>query len=172
MTHILTVGLLTVVIAATTTVAATPSFTITTKRDNDRVEVKIDQNKAILSIRSPFGISDAVIERRGEKWPDAVVIRLYVKGLENFQVSNGKAKLEASVSSQDAKARLWKDAKEDAPLDAQSSLWMEIRMVGSDGQLAKTIPLQDGYFEMQLPRAFLDGNPKAITMNWVDFYRN
>jgi len=136
------------------------------------VEVKIEQNKAILSIRSPFGISDAVIERRGEKWPDAVVIRLYVKGLENLQVSNGKAKLEASVSSQDAKARLWKDSKEDAPLDAKSALWMEIRMVGSDGQLAKTIPLQDGYFEMQLPRAFLDGNPKVITLNWVDFYRN
>jgi hypothetical protein len=68
--------------------------------------------------------------------------------------------------------RLWKDGKEDAPLDAQSPYWIEIRTVGRDGNLAKTIPLKDGYFEMQLPKAFFDGNPKAITMNWIDFYRN
>ena len=35
-----------------------------------------------------------------------------------------------------------------------------------------TIPLMDGYFEMQLPRAFLEGNPKTITVSWIDFYRN
>ncbi|MFM9069288.1 MAG: hypothetical protein ACKOUR_18440 [Planctomycetota bacterium] len=49
---------------------------------------------------------------------------------------------------------------------------MEIQTFGSDGQPAKTIPLQDGYFEMQLPKAFIAGNPKSITLNWIDFYRN
>jgi len=34
-----------------------------------------------------------------EKWPDAVVLRLHLKGLENFSVTNGKIKLEVSVSS-------------------------------------------------------------------------
>jgi hypothetical protein len=178
MTSILMMGLLAF---ATTTPAnnntannntATPSFKITTKRDNDRVEVKSDQDQAILSIRSPFGISNAVIERMGEKWPEGMIIRLYVNGLENIQISNGKVKLEASVSSQDGRVRLWKDHKEDVLLDAQSPLWMAIRMVGSDGKLAQTIPLQNGCFEMRLPRAFFDGNPKAITVNWVDFYRH
>jgi hypothetical protein len=102
----------------------------------------------------------------------AVVLRLHLKGLENFSVSNDKVKLEASVSSQDGKVRLWKDGKEDTPLDTKGPYWTEIQMVGSDGKPAKTIPLKDGYFEMQLPKAFFEGNPKSITLNWIDFYRN
>lgn len=157
---------------ATTTADDSPPFKITTKRDNDRVEVKAEKDKTILSVHSPFGISNAVIERTGENWPEAVTLRLHLKGLENFQVTNGKVKLEASVSSQDGKVRLWKDGKEDSPLDAKSPYWMEIRIVGSDGKPAKAIPLKDGYFEMQLPRAFFESNPKTITVNWIDFYRN
>ena len=174
MTHFSISGLLVLAVAAITTATAddTPPFKITTKRDNDRVEVKTEKDKVVFSVHSPFGISSAVIERTGEKWPDAVVLQLHLKGLENFKVTNGKVTLEASVSSQDGTVRLWKDGKEDASLDAKSSYWTDIRMIGGDGKPAKTIPLKDGYFEMQLPKAFFEGNPKTITVNWIDFYRN
>jgi hypothetical protein len=49
---------------------------------------------------------------------------------------------------------------------------MDIKMVGGDGKPTKNIPLKDGYFEMQLPRAFFEDNPKSITANWIDFYRD
>jgi hypothetical protein len=49
---------------------------------------------------------------------------------------------------------------------------MAIRMVGGDGKPAKDIPLKDGFFEMQLPEAFFEDNPKSITVNWIDLYRN
>ena len=103
-----------------------------------------------------------------------MVLRLHLKGLENFKVTNGKTRLEASASLQEGKplVRLWKDGKEDAPLDAKSLYWMEIRMIGGDGKPAKTIPLKDGYFEMRLPSAIFEGNPKSITVGWIDFYRN
>ena len=173
MSHILIPGLLVLAVTATTANADDKQpFTITKKRDSDRVEVKAEKDKAIFSVHSPFGISHAAIERTVDKWPDAVVLHLHLKGLENFSVSNDKVKLEASVSSQDGKVRLWKDGKEDTPLDAKSPSWMEIQMVGSDGKPAKTIPLKDGYFEMALPKAFFEGNPKSITLNWIDFYRN
>lgn len=152
--------------------APPPMFKITTKRDNDRVDVKSEKDKTIFLVHSPFGISNAVIERTNEKWPDAVVLRLHLKGLESFKVSDGKVTLNAAVSSQDGKVRLWKDAKEDSPLDAKTPYWMEIRMVGGDGKPAKTIPLKDGYFEMTVPKAIFEGNPKSITVNWIDFYRN
>lgn len=150
----------------------TPKFKITTKRDNDRVEVKVEKDKTIFSVHSPFGISHAAIERTGEKWPDAVVLRLHLKGLENFRVTTDKVKIEAAVSSQDGKVRLWKDGKEDAPLDAKSPHWMAVRMIGGDGKTVNVIPLKDGHFEMMLPKAFMEGNPKSITVNWIDFYRN
>ena len=149
-----------------------PQFKITTMRDNDTVEFKVEKDKVIFSIHSPVGISNAVVERTNDQWPDTVVLRLHLKGLESFRATNDKVKLDVSVSSQNAKVRLWKDGKEDAPLDTKSPFWMEIRMVGGDGKPAKNIPLKDGYFEMRLPKAFFEGNPKSITLNWIDFYRN
>jgi hypothetical protein len=167
-------GLVVLAVAVTTAAADdTPPFKITTGRDNDKVEVKVEKGKVTFSIHSPFGISQAVVGRAGEAWPDAVVVRLHLKGLENFRVTNGTSRLEASISLQDGKplARLWKDGKEDAPLDAKSPFWMEARIVGGDGRPAKELPLKGGYFEMQLPRAMFEGSPKTITVSWIDFYR-
>jgi hypothetical protein len=149
-------------------------FKITTKCKDDAVEVQADKDKTVFDVKSPFGISQAVIEREGEKWPDTVALRLHLKGLESFRASNGKVKLDAAVGMQEGKVklRLWKDGKEDALLDEKSPLWTAIRIVGGDGQPAKELPLTDGYFEVVLPRAFFEGNPKAITLSWIDFYRN
>ena len=35
-------------------------------------------------------VSEAVIERAGVNWPDTVMLRLHLKGLEHFTVTNGK----------------------------------------------------------------------------------
>jgi hypothetical protein len=174
MTHFLISGLLILAVAFTTAADddKAPPFKITTKRDNDKVEVRADKDKTVFIVKSPFGISQAIIERTDEKWPDAVELRLHLKGLESFKATNGKVKLEASVSSQDGKVRLWKDGMEDTPLDAKNPYWIDIRMIGGDGKPAKAIPLKDGYFEMRLPKAFFEGNPKTIWVSWIDFYRS
>ena len=150
-----------------------PTFKITTKRGNDKVEVKVEKDQTLFSVHSPSGISQAVIERENEKWPDVIMLRLHLTGLESFRVSNGKFTVEASVSSHDAKerVRLWKDGREDSPLDSKSPFWMAIRMIGDDGKPVKTIPLTDGHFQIRLPKAFFEDNPKSITINWIDFYR-
>ena len=149
-------------------------FKITTKRKDDAVEVRAEKDRAVFSVKSPFGISQAVIERTDDKWPEAVVLRLHLKGLSSFRASNGKVTLDAAVSIHEGKpkVRLWKDGKEDAPLDEKSPFWMDVRILTGDGKPAKELPLKDGYFEMTLPRAFFEGNPKSITLNWIDFYRN
>lgn len=149
-------------------------FKFTTKRTDDAVEVRAEKDRTVFIVKSPFGISQAVIERTEAKWPEAVVLRLCLKGLESFRASNGKVTLDAAVSIQEGKAkvRLWQDGKEDAPLDEKSPLWMDIRPLTADGKPARELPLKDGYFEMTMPRAFFEGNPKSVTLNWIDFYRN
>lgn len=171
MTHGSIPASLVVLLAAMNCIADEP-FKITTKRSDDRVEVKSKDDKTLFIIRSPFGISNAKIERTNDQWPDKVMIQLRLNGLENFKLSTDKPKLEASVSSHDGSMRLWKDGKEDSPLDSKSPYWMEIRILGSDGEPTKAIPLKDGCFEMQLPKKFFEGNPKSIKLEWIDFYRN
>ena len=173
MTNRFSSGLLVLVLAVAAAAAAeTPPFKITTQRETDRVEVKTEKDQALFAVHSPFGISRAVIERRGEAWPASIVLRLHLQGMENFQITHDKLKLAASVSSQNGQVRLWQDGHEDSPLDAKSPYWMDIRLIGKDGKPSRTIPLKDGYIEVPLPKAFFEGNPKSITLNWIDFYRN
>ncbi len=156
-----------------TTYADEPPFRITTKRDDDKVEVKVENDNAKVSIHSPFGISQAAIERRGENWPDSVTLRLHLKGLEKLKVTNGETTLKAAVSSHGGKqpVRLWMDDREESLLDVKSPFWMTVRMVGEDGKPTGTIPLVNGYFEMRLPKGLFEGNPKSLAVNWIDFYR-
>ena len=151
-----------------------PTFKITTKRDTDKVVVTVEKQKTLFDIHSPFGISHAVIERTAAEWPDRMVLRLHLSGLESFQIKSGDTTLRASVSSQgsDKPVRLWQNDAEDKPLDSTSPLWTEIRMIGSDGKPTQTIPLKDGYFEIEIPKALLEANPQSITVSWIDFYRN
>lgn len=146
-------------------------FKITTKRFDDRVEVKTKGDRALLIIRSLFGISSATIERTTDQWPENVVIQLRLKGLEHFKLLSDKLKLEASVSSHDGSVRLWKDGREDSPLDSKNRYWMKIKILDKVGKPTQAIPLEDGSFEMQLPKNFFEGNPKAIKLEWIDFYR-
>lgn len=149
------------------------TFKVTTKRTDDAVEVQVEKDRTVVLVKSPFGISQAVIERTEEKWPAAIVLRLHLKGLESFRALNGKVTLDAAVSIEEGrkKVRIWKDGKEDAPLDEKCPFWMDIRILGSDGKPAKELPNKDGYFELPLPRTFFEGNPKLITLSWIDFYR-
>ena len=69
-------------------------FKITFKRADDTVEVRVEKGRTVFAVKSPFGISQAVIERKDEKWPGAVVLRLHLKGLSRFRASNGKVTLD------------------------------------------------------------------------------
>jgi hypothetical protein len=40
---------------------------------------------------------------------------------------------------------MWKDGKEDAPLEEKSPFWMDVRILTGDGKPAKELPLKDGY---------------------------
>jgi len=165
--------LVTVILTGLGAADNTPRFKVTTRKADDKMEVQGDGGNVIFSVKSPSGIGSATLERTEEKWPEAVVVKLHLKGLESFVVSNGKTKINAAVSRQDGKlrVRLWKDEKENEPLDRKSPYWMEIRAVGTDGKPANEIPLKDGHFEMTLPKTMLDKNPKSLSLEWIDFYR-
>src|SRR5262245_33741548 len=133
MFDLLASGLLVLSVAVSTAAADDiPPFKVTTRRADDRAEVIAVRDRVIVSVQSPFGISHADVERGGEKWPEDVVLRLHLKGLENFKVTNGKVTLEGAASFRGGKivARVWKDGKEDALLDATHLHWVDVRIVG------------------------------------------
>src|SRR4051812_45576574 len=74
---------------------------VTTRRADDAVAVRAEKDRTVVAVKSPFGISQAVLERLGDTWPEAVVLRLHLKGLERFRASNGRVRLDAAVTIQE-----------------------------------------------------------------------
>jgi len=148
-------------------------FTVTTRKADDTVAAGGDRERTTFDVRSPSGISRAVIERTGDAWPKAVVVRLHLKGLENLKVSAGAVAVGASAGVRDGKveARQWTPGKDETPLAPDDPRRLAIRVLGKDGKMAADVPLDGGHFEVTLPAAFLRANPKSLTVEWVDFYR-
>ena len=157
-------------------------FDIAIKRSSDEVQVRKVESGVLLWVRSPFGISEMVVTRKEEHWPVVVKLRLQLRGLEKLQVLSGKLSLGARVNSSQASHEYdslvgevdyncWKDVeKEEKRLTTNSRYWLPIkRVVSVDSESIGTSKQRD--FEITLPKAVFDGNPKAITVKWIDFYR-
>jgi hypothetical protein len=82
-----------------------PRFKVTTKKQDDSVEVRAEKDKALFVVKSPSGISQAVIEPQDGNWPQDVVLRLHLMGLESFRLYNGKVTLDAAVSVQEGRPK-------------------------------------------------------------------
>lgn len=148
-------------------------FTVTTRKADDTVTVAGDADRTTFDIKSPSGISRAVVGRTGDAWPKAVVVRLHLKGLENLKVSAGSVAVGAAVGVRDGtiEARQWEWDKAETPLAASDPRRLTIRVLGKDGTAARHLPLDGGHVEVTLPPAFLRANPRSLTVEWVDFYR-
>ena len=152
--------------------AGTPRpLEVKTKKAEDRVEVKVDKDAATWDVLSPSGIGGATITAPDGRWPAAVTLRLHLRGLESLSVSNGKTKLAASVQSygpHDKRLYLSEEGKANQPPRASDT---EIRVLDSAGKPTQGLPDAGGCFEITLPKVLLEGQPKGLELNWIDFYR-
>ena len=152
---------------------ASSAFESTTKKSEDQVEVETKDGTAIFTFRCPTGIGGATMSIKDGKWPKKVVVRLRLMGLESLTVSNGKTLLSASVLSHSGNPRLLdvvEDGKE-KKVGKDSPYWAEMRGFDSTGKPVTGLPGKGGYFEITLPKALLEGQPKSLEVEWIDFYR-
>ncbi|MFO0822529.1 MAG: sigma-70 family RNA polymerase sigma factor [Gemmataceae bacterium] len=159
--------------AAEVRIIAPAEFKITSQRATDIVAVQSEKDRTIFDIKSPEGISTATIERTKEKWPDVVIVRLRLQALEGFWLQHEKVKLKGGVSFQQEKPPylLVEEDKNNSKPGEKAASWGEIIPMGSDGKPTEDRLLKDGYFEIPVPKAFLEGNPKEIRIHWINFYR-
>jgi len=83
-------------------------------------------------------------------------------------------RLSVSVLSHSSNKRLlhlWRGPKEGPQLKEASPYWTDVRTCDAKGKPIQGLPPRGGYFEITLPKVMLKGNPKSITLGWIDFYR-
>jgi hypothetical protein len=145
---------------------------ITTRKEEDKVTAQLKDGTMIYTIASPSGIGGASITP-WKGWAKKVVLRLNLRGLESVTVSNGKVDLRASVLSHSGNPRLlsMKDEVGEKKVEQGNDYWTEIGAFDAKGKPVEGLPGDGGYFELELPSALLNGPPKSLNIDWIDFYR-
>ncbi len=147
-----------------------PHLQATVGRSDTRIRFVTENQKTVIDISSSSGIGKATIKRQSDQWPQSILARLHLRGLESFKVGLRNFAVEWSVAStaQNGSRVSLRTRVQETALGQESPYYTQVRIVGGN----QKIPLHDGYFEVPLPAKLLDRNPSAITLSWIDFYRN
>ncbi len=146
---------------------------ITTRKPDDRVTVELKNEQATYTVTSRSGIGGATITPP-HGWPEKVVLRLNLRGLESLRIVTHTVDLRASVLSHSGHRRLLhrvEDGKEQR-IDEDSPYFTSIRTLDATGKPTPGLPEAGGCFEVTLPAALLQGRPLSLRLEWIDFYRN
>jgi len=149
-----------------------PAFTVTAEGEGDEVTVSLEGETAIVNVHSRSGIGRAAVEQVSGAPPKTIVLRLHLKGLEGFRLAYDQTVITVEVSSRDSgrvRQAVLSPAGAERPIASDSPFWLESRIVS--GQTPPQIPLDQGYFELSLPKDFLDTGQRAFSLQWIDFYR-
>jgi hypothetical protein len=127
----------------------------------------------VVEVTSPSGIGSAHLTIDGPM-PKQMALRLLLKGMEKLEVAYGETTVTASLSSTPGydvteSVRLAMDGEE-REISPASPYWMAVTIVPAEDMPA-SIPLQQGYIEVQMPASFLSSEERALSIQWVDFFR-
>jgi hypothetical protein len=144
-------------------------FEISTKKSADQIKAIVDGDKVTFDISCPSGIGGGKVTLAKGKWPETVIVRLRLTGLEFVSLTGGKVKLSGSVLSHSGNKRqlsLSEDGKK-----GERDAGTEIKVFDAAGKSVTGLPGKGGCFEILLPKALLESQPKSLQLGWIDFYR-
>jgi hypothetical protein len=143
-------------------------------RETSKSVVNGSAEVVIIPINSKRGIGSAVI-KPVTRWSKKVELHIYLKGLENIEIDNGKSVITSSYSLRHRSTFVslsGKPARQDLKNKVEEShpLALQITAVSRKPDSAPNIPL-DGYFKIEISGEFLKKQPQSLKVNWIDFYR-
>jgi hypothetical protein len=155
---------------------ALPAFEIKCGKPEDVVRTNTEGGRVVFDITSGSGIGGATVGRAGRHWPDEVVLRVHLKGLESLRMSgDGGTTVRVSVVSHSGNPRFLHlqrgDQREGPELAKGDPGWTDVRAVDAKGKPADGPPGEGGWFELVVPKVLLSDESKTLTLDWIDYYR-
>lgn len=149
-----------------------PVFTVTTKNQDDEINIQNGNGLTTIDVHSSTGIGSAKFDLISGAMPEEIIVRLHLTGLEEFRLVSDQATVAASGSSSEmfnvTDQRVIASGNEYSitPIDP---LWMKVEIVS--GQAIETIPLEEGYFEITVSKGFIQNARDSFEIQWIDFFR-
>jgi hypothetical protein len=136
-----------------------PTFRYTPLKGDPQIVFTTSDELLLIDVTSPTGIGGATIEKTSGQWPPKVVMRLRLKGLEDFKFTYGTTTVEINVSSTaQAVHETLIRAGQTSALSAGDAHWMNVTT-------------HAGYFDIEAPADFFKSGESKFTIEWIDFYR-
>jgi hypothetical protein len=125
-----------------------------------RITFSTANDSLLIDIISPSGIGSAAIEKTAGQWPPTIVMRLHVKGLENFKFRYADTTIEVSVSSHGDNAvhEVYEQPGKMGAVTSGTPYWIAV----TPGE---------SYFDLEVPADFFKSGESQFTIEWIDFYR-
>jgi hypothetical protein len=146
-------------------------YSISVDGNGNRVVPHSDGPETLFDVMSETGIGSAAVEQTSGESPAKILIRLHLSGLEEFDFEYGDTTVTVSVSShgdQKVSERMRAAGSGEIPIGPESPYSMPVRVVTSSGSGSGSAT---GYFEVQAPQDYIQGQQRAFSMRWIDFYR-
>jgi hypothetical protein len=136
------------------------TYTAEPLKGDPHVTFNTTGGRLLIDITSPTGIGSAAIEKTSSQWPDKIVMRLHLKGLESFTFQYADTTIDVAVSSHGDNAvhEVYEAPGKMGTASAGSPYWIAV----TPGE---------GYFDLEAPSAFLKSGENRFTIEWIDFYR-
>lgn len=151
---------------------AQPSrITVSVEGEGNSITVRDDGATVILDVSSRGGIGQATIKTLSMTSPEKLILRLRLKALEEFRLSYDRITVIANVSNDDGviTQSLRSSDGDERPITPDNPHWMEIRIVSD--KTSPRIPLDEGHFEITLPKDAFGKSGRAFSIRWIDFHR-
>ena len=152
---------------------------------DDRATVTTDDGRAVIDVTSASGIGG--LTATADAWPDEVVVRLRLRGLEGLEIRYGNVVITTGVASNGGLGSgltlsvIGEDGTVQSASPSSDLYYPDIRAVTTEGTTnvgplaageRPAFPLPEGsVFELTLPPHFHQDDHPSFSLQWVDFYR-
>lgn len=142
--------------------------------EGDQVSAGFDlSGNYIVHIHSPKGIGGVELSVTDGIWPKAVILRFYLRGLENLRIVSEGIALEASIKSYGENlVRQTAIIAGKVQEPASDHPWiMSVEIVDRQSTDVGKLPVVDGYINVGLPQTLFESRGRQFEIHWVNFYR-
>ncbi len=149
-----------------------PMFTITAEGEGNEITASAQGDAIVFDVHSRSGIGSGTFEFLSGTPPKSIVVRLHLKGLEDFRLVYQKTTLIASVSSgadHAASQRVLSPDGREQLITSDSPSWMEIRRTSNPS--ATPGASDSGSFEIAMPKDLVREGYRSFSIRWIDFFR-
>lgn len=148
-----------------------PLYRVASTRPSSEVSVSNEGESAFVEVYSDTGIGSATVTLIEGSWPETIVMRFHLNGLERLQFMFDKTVIHLSVTSQNMILQsVAAGSAEQEIIADESPYWMAVTFLDETGTTVEK-PAADGVIEVQAPAAFLAAEATEFTINWIDFHR-